>query len=219
MPCAYTIRPDGKVDYWEEAVCALSLHANCYCYSINAQQGGGYCIPGYKTAGSIHVSTLSVSTLALCMRHKLRRVLWCWPKQDLHSNALHKRCQSSIRHAQPSSHATFLSLAANCVTFRAILPPLSSSQPKCICWCRLTSRPQAETPVLMRGGRCSLMVAVLSPGSRCMQQSHQSVGTSSLWLFGPTQTSTSSGVTQRAGGPRNAATPSSPTPIQMDQWC
>jgi hypothetical protein len=55
MPCGFAVAPDGSVEYWEEAVCELSLRSNCYCYALNAQSNSGYCIPGYKTAGTINV--------------------------------------------------------------------------------------------------------------------------------------------------------------------
>lgn len=64
MPCGYAVKPDGLVSYWEEAVCELSLRSNCYCYSLNAQSNGGYCIPGYVTAGSITVSSAGWLKLA-----------------------------------------------------------------------------------------------------------------------------------------------------------
>lgn len=54
MPCGYDVQA-GLVSYWEEAVCELALRSNCYCYALNTQSHGGYCIPGYNTQGDIDV--------------------------------------------------------------------------------------------------------------------------------------------------------------------
>lgn len=55
MPCGYSVKADGRVDYWEEGVCDLAVRSNCYCYrcvGVWLGELGGSC------AGRLHACVL-----------------------------------------------------------------------------------------------------------------------------------------------------------------